>query len=550
MSDDRQENSIERQKSQVEPYALRQGYDLVRTYEDLGIAGDEVARRKDFARMLKDAAAGQFDVILCDDKDRFGRFDSIDYGEVVAPLRRAGVRLETVAQGAVDWNTLAGRMMDQMVQEFKAAESKTNSRRVMTRMLLLAKAGKWPGGSAPYGYRLEAHPVLGKRLVPGDPRYVAAVRLIFDLYGNRGFSMDEVARELRARGVPDPKGGQEWKKPSIRVILRNRKYVGDMTWNLTHEGKYSEVLGGQVNNHDRRTVPRANKRDDWIIVPDVHEALIDRDLFERVQIRLAANKRKGLRAPANSGYLLSGMLFCGHCGWRMVGGSRPDGARFYYCGKYHATGKQNCHYNRILERTVVPCLVQKLKECALNPAILDRLREELRSQEEAARQEAPGRVQELRREIARLSRCVDQGNQNMTLSGLSPDAINGIAQAVRASREVQEHLARELDLLERGTDRAITEKVLREAEAHLWRLQDALGSADPALMRDVLRDLVSRIEVWFTHRKTAKQTRNTFARGLIHTRVAVHFADAEGGGSSLLVQTYEGKRGTPPSDSS
>src|SRR5438874_39337 len=92
MSDDKQENSIERQQSQVIPYAARQGYDIVRDYTDAGIAGDEEKKRKAFMRMLADAQTqGDFEVILSDDKDRFGRFDSITQGYYVKPLRDAGV---------------------------------------------------------------------------------------------------------------------------------------------------------------------------------------------------------------------------------------------------------------------------------------------------------------------------------------------------------------------------------------------------------------------------------------------------------------------------
>src|SRR5947209_12127715 len=99
MSDDRQENSIERQRSQVIPYAKKHGYQIVREYIDLGISGSEITKRKEFQRMLRDAQAGHFQGILIDDKDRFGRFDSIDSGEIVGPLRRKGVWLEAVAQG-------------------------------------------------------------------------------------------------------------------------------------------------------------------------------------------------------------------------------------------------------------------------------------------------------------------------------------------------------------------------------------------------------------------------------------------------------------------
>src|SRR5262245_42651552 len=87
MSTDKQEDSIERQRSQVEPSAARNGYRIVRDYVDEGIAGDEEEKRKAFMQMPKDAQRAQSDRILGDDKDRFGRFASITLGYYVKPLR-------------------------------------------------------------------------------------------------------------------------------------------------------------------------------------------------------------------------------------------------------------------------------------------------------------------------------------------------------------------------------------------------------------------------------------------------------------------------------
>src|SRR6516162_3904125 len=205
MSTDRQEDSIERQRSQVELYAARHGYAITREYIDEGIAGDEERKRKGFLRMLEDAAhLRDFSIILCDDKDRFGRFDSITQGYYVKPLRDAGVRLETVAQGRVDWSSFAGRITDAVLQEAKKIESQANSRRVISWMLQMAGNGKWLGGAPPYGYRLADDPKLGKRLVPGDAREVEAVRLMFRLYGQRGFTLAQVAEELYLRAIPPP----------------------------------------------------------------------------------------------------------------------------------------------------------------------------------------------------------------------------------------------------------------------------------------------------------------------------------------------------------
>src|SRR5262249_32256585 len=132
MSTNDQENSIERQRSQVIPYADRQGYSIVGEYTDEGIPGDEVERRKDFKRLLADAEAGAFDCIVCDDRDRFGRFDSIDYGYYVKPLRDRGVWLESVAQGKLDWHSFVGRISDTVQQEGKQMEAQAISRRVLS----------------------------------------------------------------------------------------------------------------------------------------------------------------------------------------------------------------------------------------------------------------------------------------------------------------------------------------------------------------------------------------------------------------------------------
>jgi DNA invertase Pin-like site-specific DNA recombinase len=145
MSDDHQEHSIERQQSQVRPYAAARGYQVVREYQDEGIPGDEVARRPQFRRLLADAVAGHFDVILCDDVDRFGRFDPIKYGAFVDPIREAGVRLETEAQGAIDWGDTLSVLNDAMRMAFKRERSRHTARRILTHLLDMAERGEWNG---------------------------------------------------------------------------------------------------------------------------------------------------------------------------------------------------------------------------------------------------------------------------------------------------------------------------------------------------------------------------------------------------------------------
>jgi DNA invertase Pin-like site-specific DNA recombinase len=276
MSDDRQENSIDRQRAQVIPYAAQHGYAIVREYTDLGISGSEITKRKEFQRMLRDAQAGAFEAILCDDKDRFGRFDSIDLGEIVAPLRRKGVRLVTVAQGERDWESFSGRVTDAVLQEAKRMEQEAISRRVLSQQLLKAQRGEDTGGRPLYGYRTE-----NGRRVP-DGRKAEVVQLIFRLY-DQGHTLWAVAEELHRRGVPSPRGKDRWTRSVVQRILLNRRYVGDYTWGVRSSGKCHRYAGNGLQPTARGArVQQANPAEEWVVRTGAWEPLVDRETFERV----------------------------------------------------------------------------------------------------------------------------------------------------------------------------------------------------------------------------------------------------------------------------
>jgi DNA invertase Pin-like site-specific DNA recombinase len=529
MSDDKQENSIDRQKSQVIPYATRKDYEIVRDYIDEGIAGDEEAKRKAFMRMLADAQQLQdFEVILCDDKDRFGRFDSITQGFYVKPLRDARVRLETVAQGRIDWSSFAGRITDAVLQEARKLESQANSRRVLTRMLTMARDGKWLGGDPPYGYDLADDPVLGKRLVPGDPEKVEAVRLMFRLYGVEGYTLDQLSEELYRRGIPalpprqrrtipHPEGKRVWQKTTLRAILRNRKYVGDTCWNTGHDGKYSEFRAGQVLTSDQRLEKRtANDAGDWVVVPDTHEPLVSRELFELVQARLAENqKRTSPTRPDQQAYLLSGLLVCAHCGWRMIG-STWGGKRYYKCGRYHQEGKRGCHSNIVREEPILNALARKLQDDLRDPRRMAALRERTRRRAEGKEESESARVRRLRKRAADLARQVDQGLERMAL--IDADLLPAYAAKVRAWKEERERVLRELEAVSGAKGGADVEGLLREVEARAADLQAAFRDGDPRKVRAVLRQMLVKVELWFEHKQTAKMVKALFRRGVVVLR--------------------------------
>src|SRR6266446_8104676 len=119
MSHESQETSIRDQRAAVERFAIGHNYELISTYIDEAISGDATERRFQFQRMVSDAALRRFKAILVWDLSRLGRFDIIEGGFWMKPLRDAGVTIVTLDQGEIDWNDIAGRIIWTVQQEGK-----------------------------------------------------------------------------------------------------------------------------------------------------------------------------------------------------------------------------------------------------------------------------------------------------------------------------------------------------------------------------------------------------------------------------------------------
>jgi DNA invertase Pin-like site-specific DNA recombinase len=545
MSTDRQEDSIGRQKSQVAAYAACHGFEIVREYADEGIAGDEVERRKAFRRLLADAEAGHFRAILCDDKDRFGRFDSIDYGYYVKPLRDRGIWMETASKGKIDWHSFAGRIADTVQQEAKQIEAQAIGRRVLTDLMVRARKGKFLGSPVPYGMRLRietderGHRVKGTSLLePGPEREVEVVRLIFRLYGEQGFSVGDIVNELHRRGVASPEGREWWHKSTLTYLLRNRCYVGDARWNGGSKSKYAELVGGKVESYDRRPKSfRPHEPADFIIAPDAHRGLVERDLFEKVQWRLAANlpepnpngpaKRKAGRKRRRPGdpqpaprrrYALTGLLICGHCGARMQAFTSKGHAHFR-CSTYCNVGTQACNSNIIREAFVLDRLLRSIRQTVLNPEGLAALREELRRQQEGSARDRPAKLESLRRRVAELDRKIGGMMDRLAdIEAADRSEVPHVLAKIRDWRGQREQVLAEIQETEKPAQEADLEEAVRAAEAQLFRLEEVIGGGDVRLVRLLLSELVDRIELYFTSERRGKLLRCKFSYGLIHLR--------------------------------
>lgn len=132
MSRDTQDKSIPRQRSEVVPHCERQGYAIVAEFQDEGISGSEVERRPGLQALLALARSRKVEGVVVDDLDRLARLDLLELGVLLSPLRKAGVWIESAAQGRMDYNTMAGRIMIGISGEAKRGEQLATARRVLT----------------------------------------------------------------------------------------------------------------------------------------------------------------------------------------------------------------------------------------------------------------------------------------------------------------------------------------------------------------------------------------------------------------------------------
>jgi DNA invertase Pin-like site-specific DNA recombinase/DNA-binding CsgD family transcriptional regulator len=285
--------SLSAQERAAEAYCTAHGWDIVGIYRDEGRSArtDNVAKRPSFASLLDDADAGHFDVIVVHKNDRFARNRRIAF-ETFDRLARAGIGFVSIAEN-MDYSTPAGQLMLTMLVGLNQFYSDNLS--------LETKKGKHErkaqglyNGLLPFGVVKNAQ---GTPVLDMDARYCDVTTRTEIATGNgltyafelarAGKTDREIAQALNAAGywTTGNRGMNRFQKDSVRVMLRNRFYVGDLP-----DGR-----GG------------------W--VPGRHGALIDPDLFDAAQTARERNTLRPRRvAGVRSPWSLSGLAVCAGCG--------------------------------------------------------------------------------------------------------------------------------------------------------------------------------------------------------------------------------------------
>lgn len=324
-------------------------------YVDDGFSGTTFDR-PGFNKLINDIYKGFISCIIVKDLSRLGRNSPKTSYFVHDFFPEHKIRFiaidDNIDKDYIDFDTSDDMIID-IKNMFNGFYPRDISKKVRSTFRTKQINGQFIGAFACYGYKKS--PDDHNRLII-DPTAAAVVKKIYTLY-LAGTGQNTIAKLLNKDNIPCPseykklqglnyKNGNKlthttyWTYSSIRNILKNEMYTGCMIQNKSFRSLCSK---------NASPLPK----DKWIIVPDTHEPIIDKVLFNRVQALLASNVRQtGL---THNIHMLAGLIKCGDCGRAMVKTSK-NGRNIFVCGSYNRYGKNKCSSHRIAESTILKIL--------------------------------------------------------------------------------------------------------------------------------------------------------------------------------------------------
>jgi len=401
-------------------------------YEDEGFSGGNT-NRPEFQRMMKDAKAKKFDVIICYRLDRISR-NVHDFSNLIKDLKNNNVDFVSIRE-QFDTTTPMGRAMMYIASVFSQLERETIAERIKDNMVQLAKTGRWLGGVPPTGF--ESKPVVtmdksGKQrtMFKLSPLYdeLATIKLIFDKFVNFK-SITKVERYLVTNKIRT-KNGLDFQRYSIRFILANPVYaIADKTmYDYLIENKFdvyadwSEfnglygIMGYNKTLQDKElSSNRFRATSEWIISIGKHEGIISSEDWIKTQKLLEQNKSKSYRKIKSTQSLLSGVLRCAKCGSYM----RPKTMQrktetgeqvFYYmCEMKEKSRRTRCNIKNINGNVIDSSILNEIKKIAVEYSpLLDNI-----SEKESLVETTKGSVQSEIDEIRKQISVIEKGIENL-----------------------------------------------------------------------------------------------------------------------------------------
>ena len=331
-SDNQREESIEGQIRECTAFAEKNDITVLKHYIDRAYSA-RTDHRPAFQEMIKDSDKHLFDMIIVWKLDRFSR-DRYDSARYKVLLKKNNVRVVSATE--VISSSADGILLESVLEGFAEYYSADLAEKVTRGLTENALKGKYNGGTRPVGYVVD-----DEQHFQIDPLTGPFVLEAFKRYAD-GATMKELVEFFKEKGIKNSLG-RDMNLNSVQRMLSNRRYMGEYTF-----------------------------RD--IVVPDGIPAIVPKELFDRVQEKMAKNRKAPARHKAEDDYLLTTKLFCGYCGAYLCGESgtsRTGVVHHYYKCVSVKKKRTDCHKKPVRKEWLEDMVVNATMKMLMNNATID-----------------------------------------------------------------------------------------------------------------------------------------------------------------------------------
>lgn len=464
--------SLKTQLERCRAYLTAHGWRAAGEYVDEGQSGAKSSRPQ-LDRLMGDVRSGLLERVVVFKLDRFGR--SVRHlSNLIGELEDLGAEFVSVVEN-IDGSTAGGKLQRTILAAFAEFERERISDRTVDGLAAVARDGHWPGGPAPFGWRIER---VGRHsTLVLDETEAAVVRYLVEMVAVKGMSTREAAKAANIEGF-QTRSGRRWSMKSVRSVLSSPCLSGKFVYRQPDNPR---VAGGEFKSRFGPPIPLEFPA---LVTPIEHE-----------QIRAAlADTAHGAVTKKNP-YLLSGVI-TSPCGSPMLGNTVNGGLRRYRCKNMltrSGTGADPCGCRTVAADVAESAVWEKLVDVLADRDSLMAMAESTLAEADAGLLADSGDLAALDRRIARLERSA--GGQVATLLAQGMDAAVVALATSELSRELAEAKAYRSKLAAWTT----SNKEARSRRKRLWELaadiERLLANPDYETRRQVVELLRLRVTV-------------------------------------------------------
>lgn len=402
--------SLDAQKDKLKRYAEFQNMVIAGEYSDEGKSGKNIAGRPQFQQMLKDIEAmkDHVEYVLVFKLSRFGR----NAADVLSSLQRMqdyGVNLICVEDG-IDSSKDSGKLMISVLSAVAEIERENILVQTMEGRRQKAREGRWNGGFAPYGYKLEN----GELRIADDE--VDVIQIIYDKFVHTNMGATAIAAYLNDHGykkkLRQNNTSELFSAHFVKMVLDNPVYCGK----LAYGRRKTEKIPGTRNQF------HIVKQNEYPVYDGIHEAIVSEEIWQ-----LAQKKRSITGVKSEKIYnldhenILSGILRCPICGAGMYGNvnrkKKKDGTfykdYYYYVCKHRTTvNGHRCGYKRQWKQEMVDAAVEEvIRDLVNKPKFEQSIRQKIGAQIDT--KELETELSQLTKQLRQLNGAKDKLGQQM-----------------------------------------------------------------------------------------------------------------------------------------